>query len=975
MPLELSVVIRAQNEASQALRQLEGDFTRTSAALTRASGEVARATELTGREIRNVTATIRTLAGQVVSEVNPALGSMVFTMASAAREARGLSAAKASMVVAIATAGAALAGFIASARDAARAQVELNRAVNSLDFSGALGQLRQFVIAQQTFEAMWGSLFQRLSEQIPAALTTSVGRLIRALPEAVREPLEVVGQRLATLFGSVFGRVDPALLEQARTAVRELFPVERAREAAETARQLNEVLQQQRQIRIERALEEGDEARALDQLRELEQLQHQLLAIERERLTLQARLRAAPFEQLGLPDLAAQTFADLAQRLRELDEQAQVRFERLQAQRRAIEERERERRFRELEAEAEAARQRAEEENLTKIAQDEATRQLERQRRLEALEADRERLSLLAQIPTLREAERAQLELVAVTVERSLKIEQARGDAAKEQLAELEARIRAEAVLRREIERTTAVGGLEKGLRETQEEFEQVGVRMETIARSTAQNMQRAFSDQFFAVLTGDFRRLPDIGRDFARAMLRAVTDELAKLAIAPILAQLRRAFSTVGTGAMVVLPAGAAGAVTGAIGGVPAAEAVVAGGLTPATFLGGISGVSGPVAPVGGGLGGGFGGIGMPPVGMLGTSGVTALDVVIAAQMGGVAALSGLGTGAAVVSGGQLIHSGAELALMGTAAPGVAGAPATTGTALAGAGAALGAAGAALGLGLTVWGALQGPPTTENIAMSGVSGAISGAILGTMIMPGIGTLIGAIAGAALGAGAGAMGKGGPEFRERVEIPQAREMSELAEAFVRRIEEAQTLDEIFTILTTPNHLGRFGGFSFAIGGGIREELGTGNLVPTGRLIRSMDDLIRALEDPSQLVVGLHVGTSSFPAARRELRERVEASLRQIFARRRDQLLLALAQIPVAMEEVVMGPTGPVLRRTLMSGLEARTRLAAPDLLAPSPDIVRARVDPDMAEVLLRLLEEVDRDRRLGILSREVLVGL
>ena len=241
MALELSVVIRAQNEASQALRQLEGEFTRTSQAITRASGEVAKASELTGREIRNVTSMVRTLAGQVVAEVNPALGQMVFTMSAAAREARSLSGAKAALVVAVATAAAGLAQFVAAAREAARVQAELNRAVASLDFSGALGQLRQLVAAQQTFEATTAG-----------AVAAAVGRLISALPQALREPIEAVGKMVA----AAFGRVDPELIERARAAVRELFPLERAREATEAAKQFNAVLQEQRQLRLQRALEE-----------------------------------------------------------------------------------------------------------------------------------------------------------------------------------------------------------------------------------------------------------------------------------------------------------------------------------------------------------------------------------------------------------------------------------------------------------------------------------------------------------------------------------------------------------------------------------------------------------------------------------------------------------------------------------------------------------------------------------------------
>lgn len=146
----------------------------------------------------------------------------------------------------------------------------------------------------------------------------------------------------------------------------------------------------------------------------------------------------------------------------------------------------------------------------------------------------RQRAQVLTTVAGLSPEERAWLQLEVVEAEKVAKVSAARGVTAQEELARLEAQVKSFNIVLVELERVDPLAGLAKGFRESAEEFGAAGLRMQEIARGTATNLQRAFSDQFFAVITGAFKK--DIAKQFGLAMVRTITDELAKLAAAPLL-------------------------------------------------------------------------------------------------------------------------------------------------------------------------------------------------------------------------------------------------------------------------------------------------------------------------------------------------------------------------------------------------------------------------------------------------------
>src|SRR6266542_1287338 len=313
--------------------------------------------------------------------------------------------------------------------------------------------------------------------------------------------------------------------------------------------------------------------------------------------------------------------------------------------------------------------------------------------------------------------------------------------------------------------RVDAVSGFAAGLREMADEFGSTGAGMQAVARETAMSMQRAFSDQFFDVITGNFKDLPNVAKQFTSAMLRTITDELARFSTGSFLNLFRGLFQG-GLGAAIP---GAGGLAGGGGGG----GGLGGGGLVNLFQQGSgggpfASSVSGSAAAPGGGFS--FSNLPTPPLSSFGSSFMpSSLQAFLNFP------LVGIGSDFVTLSGGQVISSASELALAGAESSGIAGtsaainAGATIGTALSG-------ALAAVGLGFTIYSALQGAPTAENIAMSSVSGAIAGAALGSAIFAaglaaswatfGISAAIGAVAGALLGGGAAGLGKGGAVKRE-----------------------------------------------------------------------------------------------------------------------------------------------------------------------------------------------------------------
>src|SRR3990167_7664077 len=344
-------------------------------------------------------------------------------------------------------------------------------------------------------------------------------------------------------------------------------------------------------------------------------------------------------------------------------------------------------------------------------------------------------------------------------------------------LVALEADVSQANLARVRAETTEAAAGLAKGFQDVEDEFGAIGLRMQDTARGTAANMHRAFSDSFFSVVTGDFKKLPEISRQFGQAMVRTIIDELSKLAIAPIFRQLRGGFGgAVGVASLLTFSGSAAEAggavpifagVAGGGGGAPFITA--AGGTAQAITMSGASAaqaaaiqqqglrvLSGPgrVLSDPGGLGT-FGSVPVPITALLPNG-----QAVLIQTSGVVVPISG-GLAADVLASTIMQSTYDASANLVT---GLGGATVRQ---------ALSVVGGAIGLGLTVYSALQAPPTAENILMSAAGGALSGAILGSAIPvtppPPSPAPPGARAGGAPGAGAGGRRAGGGARRAGME--------------------------------------------------------------------------------------------------------------------------------------------------------------------------------------------------------------
>lgn len=333
-------------------------------------------------------------------------------------------------------------------------------------------------------------------------------------------------------------------------------------------------------------------------------------------------------------------------------------------------------------------------------------------------QGDAARINVLLQEIGLTKEYRAQLQLQAIEADRVAKVEAARDNPRLVGLANEEAAVKRVNVLRGEAERTDLIQGLVRGLTDAEIEFGAVGLRMQSLARSVADGMSQSFSDGFFDVITGNFKDLPNVARSFTNSMVRAVTDELAKLVTAPILGQLRNLLGTGALGAALTIAPGAGGGGGGLLDLVGAAPAQAA-GVTP-TYL-------------------------------LSTAGrpIPAAELSTAYAAGGESAVRTLQAGRATVAGGQylpdyspeLTQSAYQLSQ-----------PSTLGSrALS---AALPAAGSALALGLSAYGA-HGAQSASDVAISAALGGLAGAGLGRAIgsifdASGFGTGAGALAGAAI---------------------------------------------------------------------------------------------------------------------------------------------------------------------------------------------------------------------------------
>jgi hypothetical protein len=337
------------------------------------------------------------------------------------------------------------------------------------------------------------------------------------------------------------------------------------------------------------------------------------------------------------------------------------------------------------------------------------------------------------------------------------------------------------------------------------------------------------------------------------------------------------------------------------------------------------------------------------------------------AAGMSGAAAVS---SSLAVMSGGQFISSAGELAMLGLTAPGVAGAPVGLSSFFSAASPFLSAGAGALGLGLTIFSALQGPPTFQNIAMSGVSGAMSGALLGSVI-PGVGTVVGAIAGGLLGGGAGALGKGGRSKKPSASARSLAAGQAGAQALSQAISSATTIAELADVLNrqwAPHGEVQVGSNGFGWAGDWDDAASPEWLAAIARL-REPDI---ASTDPAFVEtffrnLWVQVGqTGAVPLHPELTAQAQEKGLALLDAAKRG--LSAEAQGVFGFEEQVFGG---VTRRTFLPTSPAGLAQGAGQQIMVSRSLLEQLIsDPDTLERVLRKLVEIDRDRDLGFLTTE-----
>lgn len=584
--------------------------------------------------------------------------------------------------------------------------------------------------------------------------------------------------------------------------------------------------------------------------------------------------------------------------------------------------------------------------------------------RQEMAALERDRVAILREQEGLTSQERLTLDLLLVDRERLLKVEQAGGDALKEANAELEATVRSSARIRQEWERGDFFAGIAKGFRDVGEEMNEWGRAGQQVVRDFAINAQRYFSDLLFVPIEKGWKKaLEEVPRQLAMSTFRILTDLFGRMATAQLFRGL--GFSGLAGALMIggsVMPAAAGPLQVGQLVQTAAGPGIV----TPA---GGIQLVQNAGAAASGGFN--VASLPIPSPSLFTSGGISIFDAAAAFSAAGWRGAAALSSGLAVMSGGQFISSASELAMLGVAAPGVAGAPATAGTWLAAAAPFLSGAAGALGLGLTMFSALQGSPTATNITMSGVSGAMSGALLGSAIFPGAGTLVGAIAGSVLGAGAGFLGKGGKAAKPSAMQRSASEGAAGASALSSAIAGAQSLEELVSILN--RSWSPYRQVRVAARGPVAP--GKNFLQPSvfvdpgewGPLDEIRDFTVADLLNPDLQweVASGPLGVVNFNS---QLTQQLRDKIAQLAATA-EQAMQAEAQGMFAFEEAVLG--GGITRRTFLP--TSRTGLvqgAGQQIMVSRSVLEQLLADPDMVERVLRKLVEIDRDRDLGFLTTE-----
>jgi hypothetical protein len=341
------------------------------------------------------------------------------------------------------------------------------------------------------------------------------------------------------------------------------------------------------------------------------------------------------------------------------------------------------------------------------------------------------------------------------------------------------------------LERTDITAGIEAGFRDIGELAGAEGARAREALLMSFDAVRHGLSDIIIAGLTGDSKRIGDIGKRIGETFLRAILDQVTTGLAANLFRSFQGALGSFGGGAggagraafaavpTIASPFAAAGTGAGALPVALVSAAAGPGGqqvaLAPGTPIAGIGGAGGGVGaapgPVTGAVTAPAGFSSLSSYGQaIGTLASTPISSIFSQGVSG--AMATTASAQTVLSGGQAISSAGELAATGVTAPGVYGQAATgLGSVTVGQAASMAVAGAAFGVSL--YAASQTPYTgAASVTGSALSGAITGAALGYQVgsmfgYGGYGAAAGALVGAVAAAGLNFAGRGEARRLER----------------------------------------------------------------------------------------------------------------------------------------------------------------------------------------------------------------
>jgi hypothetical protein len=970
MSVGVELLLTAQDNATAAVAGVGRGVQQ----LERQAGTVTQSFNQAGRQVR-------VLAGELTSELSPALGQIVQRASMAGGAVGGMSAGVAAATVAVVAATAVLSAYLRAINETAERQAALNIAVRGFDAGAIRSQLQGISLDMETMNKRTDSLLGRLQNTFKA-WTDALG----------------------------FTTDNTVKLREAQAALNQVIPVDRALALADAYSRQQETLQGLLAIEAQRAAASSNLSAIVTLHERLEQslsnqatAEEKLIELQRQKDVGAARARNETEAAIAaINEKAAEAKRTLGQRAG-----VQIEANRFAGQNAF---------FPAFSAQSQRDVESSVGFGLEQVGLGPTPAELvrgfaiQKQLALDILALDKERATIGTQLVGLTENERDAMSLIAVNAQRRLELAQAQGDVEKEQVATLRAQVETFNILQQQREREDPISGVAKGFKDAAEEASQSGRLMQKFARDTASAMHQEFSDGFFSLLTGDFKKLPDIGKQYGTALIRAFSDALAQAVTAPIFQTLARGFGGLtgagggggGLGALAVT-AGSAG--VGSVISTAQGPAVV----TPG---GGLHVIGQPMAAAGAGFsaqagispsGGVAGMLPAPPLGSFG-SGIagpigTLLNTSIAdianygfstAYTAAALAQQGITIGAANVAAFQGL-SAAEIAGLysaaaaeGTAAGvgvGASGAAVGAGTQAAGitVGAALGAVGAVVGFGLSLYGAYQSGSPTYGAISGAISGAVAGAVIGS-IFPGVGTVVGAVVGlvvgAAAGAGAGAAGKKGPSHKER-EAKEANRAIGFARDMVKEIGTADSWGGLYQIIglwSSPTYGGVKG-----IAVIVETSLGTVALQPDPSIRQLSVDEFRRSVDTVQAFIQAGVDRQLLADANEAIAQAIKEQGRRL--KERDNLVQQFRENAFfAFDESFTRPgvraepgLGAYDRETFLP--ISRAKEATGKELLVNQGVLRAAaaaygLTDNEFEGILRNLARVDADRNLGYINAE-----